>query len=79
MARNTPLYADIIGSELSTLHRHPREVVHEEESRNQDRMGATSGCLEPAKGTSFQGCSRPRRAVGYTHSGPFLRALGRIP
>ena len=76
MARNTPLCADIIiGREPSALHR-PREVVHEEESSsNRDRMGVTSGCLEPAKGTSFRGLLSTMRSSQLHAFGPFSGRL----
>ncbi|KAN0134212.1 hypothetical protein V8E53_007984 [Lactarius tabidus] len=54
--------------EPSALHRHPREAVNEEESRNRDRMGATPGCLEPAKGRSA-GFHNGRTGTGNVYAG----------
>lgn len=55
MTRSNPLYADITVGVQATLLRYPREVADEEDSSNQDQMGAISGRPEPAKGTSFPG------------------------
>jgi hypothetical protein len=50
----TMLYDDIIeGVQQSALHRHPGNLG-DKDSRSEDRMGASSGCPEAAKGTSFR-------------------------
>ena len=71
MTRNNPLYADITVGIQSALPRRPREAADEEDSRNQDRMGVSSGRPEPAKGTSFRGMLSTAQSSQLYAFGPF--------